>query len=86
MNLPVVLFNTKKENENRNTNSKVGWLLSKQSTQATRRQTGPLLECAALVTTNVLSHLEEAAAKTTKVKPVCCTGANDRAHCPAQYY
>lgn len=30
---------------------KVGWLLSKQSTQATRRQTGSLLERVALVTT-----------------------------------
>lgn len=56
MNLPVVLFNTKKENENRNTYSKVGWLVSKQSKQATWRWTSPLLECAALVTT-IFCHI-----------------------------
>lgn len=68
MNLPVVLFNTKKENENRNTYSKVGWLVSKQSKQATWRWTSPLLECAALVTTIFCQHLEEAVAKNTKMK------------------
>lgn len=81
MNLPVVLFNTKKENENRNTNSKVGWLLSKQSTQATGRQTSPLLECAALVTTIFCHILRKLWPKEQKVKPIYVTGANDRTAC-----
>lgn len=52
MNLPVVLFNTwKKENENRNTCGKVGWRLSKKSKQATRRQTSPPIDSVTLVTT-----------------------------------
>lgn len=77
MNLPVVLFNTKKENENRNTNSKSRLAFIKESTQATERRTGPLLEGEALVIT-ILSHLEGAVAKRTKVKLICFTGSNDR--------
>lgn len=81
MNLPVVLFNTKKENENRNTKSKVGWLI--QNCRH-KRPGDELVLCWSVQHLSQQSFVTSSGGcsqKKKKAKPIYVTGANDRKDC-----
>lgn len=89
MNLPVVLFNTKKGKRKQKHKQQSRLAFIETVDTSNQETTGPLLECATLVTTIFLSHPEEALAKRKKrfkkknKKPFFFfySGANDRTGC-----